>query len=85
MLLPYLNENLIEAGCDEAGRGCLAGAVYAAAVILPKDFKNEFIYIAFFLTESTKYSIINSVIRYEQLSLFRGFGMRYEVGIICIR
>ena len=29
MLLPYLNENLIEAGCDEAGRGCLAGAVYA--------------------------------------------------------
>ena len=32
MLLPYLNENLIEAGCDEAGRGCLAGAVYAAAV-----------------------------------------------------
>ena len=41
MLLPYLNENLIEAGCDEAGRGCLAGAVYAAAVILPKDFNNE--------------------------------------------
>ena len=41
MLLPYLNENLIEAGCDEAGCGCLAGAVYAAAVILPKDFKNE--------------------------------------------
>lgn len=41
MLLPYLNENLIEAGCDEAGRGCLAGSVYAAAVILPKDFKNE--------------------------------------------
>ena len=31
MLLPYLNENLIEAGCDEAGRGCLAGSVYAAA------------------------------------------------------
>ena len=41
MLLPYLHENLIEAGCDEAGRGCLAGAVYAAAVILPKDFHNE--------------------------------------------
>ena len=41
MLLPYLNEDLIEAGCDEAGRGCLAGAVYAAAVILPRDFKNE--------------------------------------------
>ena len=41
MLLPYLNKDLIEAGCDEAGRGCLAGSVYAAAVILPKDFKNE--------------------------------------------
>ena len=41
MLLPWLNEELIEAGCDEAGRGCLAGAVYAAAVILPKDFENE--------------------------------------------
>ena len=41
MLLPYYNETLIEAGCDEAGRGCLAGSVYAAAVILPKDYHNE--------------------------------------------
>ena len=41
MLLPYLNAGLLEAGCDEAGRGCLAGAVYAAAVILPQDFRNE--------------------------------------------
>jgi ribonuclease HII len=40
MLLPYLNPEVIEAGCDEAGRGCLAGAVYAAAVILPKDYQN---------------------------------------------
>ncbi len=38
MLLPYFQEKFIEAGCDEAGRGCLAGPVYAAAVILPKDF-----------------------------------------------
>lgn len=37
-LLPYMNINEIEAGCDEAGRGCLAGAVFAAAVILPKEF-----------------------------------------------
>lgn len=37
-LLPYLLPDSIEAGCDEAGRGCLAGPVYAAAVILPKDF-----------------------------------------------
>ena len=41
MLLPYYTPNLIEAGCDEAGRGCLAGPVFAAAVILPKDFYNE--------------------------------------------
>lgn len=37
-LRPYLNENILEAGCDEAGRGCLAGPVVAAAVILPKEF-----------------------------------------------
>ena len=37
-LLNYLNADLVEAGCDEAGRGPLAGPVYAAAVILPKDF-----------------------------------------------
>jgi ribonuclease HII len=41
MLHPYFTKDLIEAGCDEAGRGCLAGPVYAAAVILPKDFKNK--------------------------------------------
>lgn len=41
MLLPYHNIDDIEAGCDEAGRGCLAGPVYAAAVILPKDFSHE--------------------------------------------
>jgi ribonuclease HII len=38
MLLSSLTENLVEAGCDEAGRGCLAGPVYAAAVILPPDY-----------------------------------------------
>lgn len=41
MLLPYLNFGVLEAGLDEAGRGCLAGAVYAAAVILPQDYQNE--------------------------------------------
>lgn len=38
MLKPFFQEELTEAGCDEAGRGCLAGPVFAAAVILPKDF-----------------------------------------------
>ena len=41
MLKSYLDKILIEAGCDEAGRGCLAGPVYAAAVILPKKFKHK--------------------------------------------
>lgn len=41
MLLPFYQRKFIEAGCDEAGRGCLAGPVYAAAVILPQNFKNN--------------------------------------------
>jgi ribonuclease HII len=41
MLKPCHTADFIEAGCDEAGRGCLAGPVFAAAVILPKDFDNE--------------------------------------------
>ncbi|MCB0661964.1 MAG: ribonuclease HII [Saprospiraceae bacterium] len=40
MLSPYFNADKVEAGCDEAGRGCLAGPVYAAAVILPTDFEH---------------------------------------------
>lgn len=57
MLLPYLNKDLIEAGCDEAGRGCLAGAVYAAAVILPKDFHNELLNDSKQLTERQRYAL----------------------------
>jgi ribonuclease HII len=41
MLKAFHTTNLIEAGCDEAGRGCLAGPVYAAAVILPREYKNK--------------------------------------------
>jgi len=41
MLLSSFTKDLIEAGCDEAGRGCLAGPVVAAAVILPKDYQHE--------------------------------------------
>ncbi len=40
MLKNFLHKEILEAGCDEAGRGCLSGPVYAAAVILPKDFRN---------------------------------------------
>ena len=41
MLKPYFKKGIIEAGCDEAGRGPLAGPVVAAAVIFPKNYKNE--------------------------------------------
>lgn len=57
MLLPYLNAELIEAGCDEAGRGCLAGPVFAAAVILPPDFKNELLNDSKQLTEHQRYAL----------------------------
>lgn len=50
-LLPHLQEDRIEAGCDEAGRGCLAGPVAAAAVILPADFHNDLLNDSKKLTE----------------------------------
>ena len=57
MLLPYYNENLVEAGCDEAGRGCLAGSVYAAAVILPKDYHNDLLNDSKQLTAKKRYML----------------------------
>lgn len=42
-LLPFLEANRLEAGCDEVGRGCLAGPVMAAAVILPEQYSNQWI------------------------------------------
>ena len=53
-LLPYFDKNKIEAGCDEAGRGCLAGPVVAAAVILPANFKNELLNDSKQLSESKR-------------------------------
>lgn len=55
MLELCLYPDLIEAGCDEAGRGCLAGPVFAAAVILPKDFVCEELNDSKQLTERTRY------------------------------
>lgn len=54
MLKPYYKKELIEAGCDEAGRGCLAGPVYAAAVILPKKFSHPFLNDSKQLSESQR-------------------------------
>ena len=57
MLLPYMETGRIEAGCDEAGKGCLAGAVFAAAVILPGDFKNEDLNDSKQLSEKKRYKL----------------------------
>ena len=57
MLLPFLDANRIEAGCDEAGRGCLAGSVFAAAVILPPDFKNDDLNDSKQLSEKKRYAL----------------------------
>ncbi|MCB0514746.1 MAG: ribonuclease HII [Chitinophagales bacterium] len=54
MLKPYYNQNLTEAGCDEVGRGCLAGPVVAAAVILPKNFHHPLLNDSKQLSEATR-------------------------------
>ncbi|MBR1933839.1 MAG: ribonuclease HII [Prevotella sp.] len=57
MLKSHYYEGLVEAGCDEAGRGCLAGAVYAAAVILPPDYQNELLNDSKQLSERRRYQL----------------------------
>ena len=57
MLASHYCEGKIEAGCDEAGRGCLAGSVYAAAVILPPDYQNELLNDSKQLTEKRRYEL----------------------------
>ena len=57
MLKPHLYEGLVEAGCDEAGRGCLAGSVFAAAVILPAGYDNTALNDSKKLTERRRYEL----------------------------
>lgn len=57
MLLLRYQDALIEAGCDEAGRGCLAGPVFAAAVILPDKFKNKLLNDSKQVTEDIRYKL----------------------------
>ena len=83
MLLPYLNKDLIEAGCDEAGRGCLAGAVYAAAVILPKDFHNDLLNDSKQLTERQRYAL-REVIEREAIAWAIGIVSPQEIDKINI-
>ena len=57
MLASHYYEGKVEAGCDEAGRGCLAGSVYAAAVILPEDYQNDLLNDSKQLTEKKRYQL----------------------------
>ena len=57
MLASHYYEGKIEAGCDEAGRGCLAGSVYAAAVILPDGYENPLLNDSKQLTEKRRYAL----------------------------
>jgi ribonuclease HII len=57
LLEPYLNKKFKEAGCDEAGRGCLAGPVFAAAVMLPKNYRNKWLNDSKKLSNTDRYEL----------------------------
>ena len=61
MLKPFFQELMPEAGCDEAGRGCLAGPVFAAAVILPPDYSNPLLNDSKKITEALRYQLRESI------------------------
>lgn len=63
MLKNYYKQGRVEAGCDEAGRGCLAGSVYAAAVILPPDYHNERLNDSKKLTARQRYALRQDIER----------------------
>ena len=77
----YINK--VEAGCDEAGRGCLAGSVYAAAVILPPDYKNELLNDSKQLSEKKRY-LLRSMIEKDALAWAVGVVTAEEIDKINI-
>ena len=83
MLLPYYREGIIEAGCDEAGRGCLAGPVYAAAVILPPDYHNDLLNDSNQLSEK-KRDQLRSIIERDAVSWAVGIVDNQEIDQINI-
>ena len=83
MLEAYYKKGVIEAGCDEAGRGCLAGPVFAAAVILPPDFENEVLNDSKQLTEKKRYQL-REVIEHEALAWAVGIVDNQEIDRINI-
>ena len=83
MLKPYYYEGMVEAGCDEAGRGCLAGSVYAAAVILPPDYQNELLNDSKQLTERRRYQL-REIIQRDAISWAVGIVTPEEIDHINI-
>ena len=83
MLQPFLKEGRIEAGCDEAGRGCLAGPVTAAAVILPPGFSNELLNDSKQLTERQR-NLLRPIIEREALAWAVAFVSPEEIDHINI-
>lgn len=83
MLLPYFNKDLIEAGCDEAGRGCLAGPVVAAAVILPADFYHPLLNDSKQLTEEQRMQL-RPVVEEQALAWAVAFVDNHEIDRINI-
>lgn len=83
MLQQYLNKGVIEAGCDEAGRGCLAGPVFAAAVILPEDFQNDLLNDSKQLNEKQRYEL-RPIIEREALAWAVGIVDNHEIDKINI-
>ncbi len=83
MLLPYYHTDVIEAGCDEAGRGCLAGPVFAAAVILPPDFRSNLLNDSKQLSEKKRY-LLREVIEHEALAWAVGIVSNEEIDNINI-
>lgn len=83
MLKSYFQKKLIEAGCDEAGRGCLAGPVYAAAVILPKDYRNKILNDSKQVSEK-KRDLLRIEIEKEAISYAVGIVDNYEIDKINI-
>lgn len=63
MLQNHYYDGLTEAGCDEAGRGCLAGSVYAAAVILPPDYRNDLLNDSKQLSAKKRYALRDMILR----------------------
>jgi ribonuclease HII len=83
MLLNHYYDGLIEAGCDEAGRGCLAGSVYAAAVILPDGYENELLNDSKQLTEKKRY-LLREVIERDAVAWAVGIVTAEEIDKINI-